>query len=180
MVIDGPEARPDAELRAYFCSNSAATQLPGAPGRFRHQVNSAADARHLGGLITESMENEGLLGDNLELIATTSGMYGIRTTRIAGRQGPFHQDWEAATCATFEPEDKPFSVIWAAGAAFELWVAESGESLTIPRGKMVIFRGDWGHCGARHLSSFLRVHVFGRRVGSGLGAPDSVWDWEEY
>lgn len=66
----------------------------------------------------------------------------------------------------------------AAAAAFELWVAQTGECVTIPRGKMFVFKGNWGHCGARHSSPCLRVHVFGRPVGSELKAPGSVWDWE--
>ena len=76
------------------------------------------------------------------------------------------------------PEDKPFTAIWAAGAAFELWEAASGRCIhvLIPRGKLVVFRGDGGHCGG-NLSTCLRVHVFGRRIGSELKAPGSVWEY---
>ena len=179
MLIDGPECMSAREVRGYFCGDKAATRLPGTPGRYRHQVNSTADARALGKLMADCMDREGLLGNNMELMATQQGLYGLRTSTAAVEaQGPYHTDWSRATCARFQPEEMPFSVIWAAAAAFELWVAQTGECVTIPRGKMVVFKGNWGHCGARHSTPCLRVHVFGRPVGSELKAPGNVWDWE--
>lgn len=177
VVINGPPAMTAAEVQEYFCDNKAATKLPGEWGRWRHQVNGTREARQLGRAMTASMNQAGLLNGRLELMDTPLGLYGIRTEPGAPQQGLPHTDWERQTFERFELEDMPFSAIWAAAARFELH-GPAGEVIPVRKGQMAVFRGNWGHCGGRHCSSQLRVHAFGRRIGSNLIAPLNVFGYQ--
>ena len=48
VIIDGPAVEHDpAPMRGWFCSDEASTPLPGAWGRYRHQVSGAVEGRML-------------------------------------------------------------------------------------------------------------------------------------
>ena len=126
---------------------------------------------------------------SLELVVTLGEVSGYRPTFPHFWAGipPFfdtkpqqwltHTDWDRETFERFELEGMPFSTIWAAAARFELH-GPAGEVIPVRKGQMAVFRGNWGHCGGRHCSSQLRVHAFGRRIGSNLRAPQNVFGYQ--
>ena len=173
VIIEGPAAVHDPEvLSSWFCSDKASTSLPGARGRYRHQVSSGREGRVLREKLSRAMDVAGVrLGR--EVLPSQDALYALRTEEGAAGQGLMHTDWPAAVCARYGDDTKPGSAIWAAFAAFEL-LGPKGETIHVGAGKMVVFQGDWWHCGGPHSSQFLRVHTFLRPLGSSLGPPAHV------
>jgi hypothetical protein len=173
VIIDGPAAVHDPMVsRSWFCNDEASTSLPGARGRYRHQISSGGEGRMLREKLSRAMDVAGVLLGR-EVLPSQDALYALRTEEGAAEQGLMHTDWPVAVCARYEGDKKPGSAIWAAFAAFEL-LGPEGETIHVGAGKMVVFQGDWWHCGGPHSSQCLRVHTFLRPLGSSLGPPAHV------
>ena len=173
VIIDGPAVQDPLLVRSWFCSDRASTRLPGAKGRFRHQVASGEIGRMLRRKFEKSLDAAGVLMGR-EVLPRQDAMYALRTEQGAMEQALPHTDWPKGVCAGFRKEEKPGSAIWAACADFEL-IGPHGETIIVKAGKIAVFQGEWLHCGGPHTSSCLRVHSFLRPLGSSLLAPVNVY-----
>ena len=78
-------------------------------------------------------------------------------------QQPKHCDYNAKEIARLDDGRVPLSVLWAIEDNSKLILFGRGGTkvvLPIPKGKMVVFRGDLGHAGAGYKQRNVRIHCY--------------------
>lgn len=178
IILPGPTPVAPETSSGWFCKQGHG--LVGGEGRSRHQCRDYEDGYRIAGRLRKALEEVGMLGVGgvlgRDMRIRTSRIYGLRDVRGTGAQR-MHTDYELPFCKKYASDraHTPLSVIWACSADFLLKL-ERGSLITVPRGEMIVFRGDLSHGGGGHLSYAFRVHAY--LAHCQLKIPDKVY-WTE-
>lgn len=130
--------------------------------RFRHQ-RTTVDG-HDAGTILGRLLGEAAWRAGLCFLHEVGGVYGLHDEPGAGEQ-TLHRDWEPAATDPFAAGRVPCSMLWACSHSFDFRIQEQCgriHTVSVPRGRMIVFDGRLWHGGGGHVSRELRCHGYGR------------------
>ena len=168
-----PEMRPAQLLDWAAWMGPCPTEVAGGKGRWRYSFANADARACIAHVFEETLAHEDLLGTRT-VLSHASSMYALRTFEptMPATQG-WHTDYPRAQVEPLadNPGRVPLSALWSPFDGFYLVVADLGvqssheadaqsQQIWVPKGHVVVFRGDVWHGGGPHFSAYPRAHAY--------------------